>query len=331
MLDAFAVGFMNQGLTPSIWVTISLGLGVFLGGNLIIACIISAVLPASASRSSGGSSAVACRARGGEYIYNSRIVHPVFGIAQSFGDAAIWLMWIYVLAPLAVDPGPDDHVHLPRLDRGRRLDRELATGSPSSSRRIFNIIGFLFVVFGIKIFALTQKIVMFFGIGGASSSASCFTFTSQGHLHREVERGRAAERFATSTRQFIVKVGEAAGTAIPTTWNWSDTFGVMVAMSWLFAYAYSISFIGGEVKRPDKTHHLGQPVRDPGAVRLHALDRGRAAYSRWATSSSAPAPGTTTTAPIEGFNMPYGYGSNFIDLAVYIDRHAASGPSWSPR
>ena len=27
----------------------------------------------------------------------------------------------------------------------------------------------------------------------------------------------------------------------------------MVAMSWLFAYAYSISFIAGEVKRPDKT------------------------------------------------------------------------------
>jgi APA family basic amino acid/polyamine antiporter len=40
---------------------------------------------------------------------------------------------------------------------------------------------------------------------------------------------------------------------VPTTWNWSDTFGVMVAMSWLFAYAYSISFIAGEVKRPDKT------------------------------------------------------------------------------
>ena len=42
---------------------------------------------------------------GGEYVYNSRIIHPVYGIAQSFGDAAIWLMWLYVLAPLAVDPG----------------------------------------------------------------------------------------------------------------------------------------------------------------------------------------------------------------------------------
>ena len=30
MMDAFGVGFMNQGLTPSMWVMISLGLGVYL-------------------------------------------------------------------------------------------------------------------------------------------------------------------------------------------------------------------------------------------------------------------------------------------------------------
>ena len=46
---------------------------------------------------------------------------------------------------------------------------------------------------------------------------------------------------------------EGAGNVLPTTWNWFDTFGVMVAGSWLFAYAYCITFIAGEVKRPDKT------------------------------------------------------------------------------
>ena len=44
MWDAFGVGFMNQGLTPSIWVMISLGLSVYLGGNLIIATVLSLVL-----------------------------------------------------------------------------------------------------------------------------------------------------------------------------------------------------------------------------------------------------------------------------------------------
>ncbi len=46
---------------------------------------------------------------------------------------------------------------------------------------------------------------------------------------------------------------EAAGDVLPKTWNWFDTLGVMVAGSWLFAYSYCITFIAGEVKRPDKT------------------------------------------------------------------------------
>ena len=94
MTDAFAVGFMNQGLTPSIWVVVSLGLGVFLGGNLIYACIISAVLAGIGFPLVWGILGGSMPRSGGEYVYNSRIIHPVYGIAQSFGDAAIWLMWL---------------------------------------------------------------------------------------------------------------------------------------------------------------------------------------------------------------------------------------------
>jgi amino acid transporter len=59
---------------------------------------------------------------------------------------------------------------------------------------------------------------------------------------------------------------------MPTTWNWSDTLGVMVAGSWLFAYSYCITFIAGEVKRPDKTIMLANlfAVLVPGAFMLWA-------------------------------------------------------------
>jgi len=50
---------------------------------------------------------------------------------------------------------------------------------------------------------------------------------------------------------------EEAGDVLPVTWNWFDTLGVMVAGSWLFAYSYCITFIAGEVKRPDKSIILG--------------------------------------------------------------------------
>ncbi len=105
MTDAFAVGFMNQGITPSIWLIFTLGLGTFLGGNLVLAAIISVVMAGIGFPIVWGVLGGSMPRSGGEYIYNSRIIHPVFGIAQSFGDAVIWLMWLYVLAPLCASPG----------------------------------------------------------------------------------------------------------------------------------------------------------------------------------------------------------------------------------
>ena len=104
--DAFGVGFMNQGLTPSMWVMISLGLGVYTRWKLdycdtyylpflcgIGFSLVWGILGGSMPRS------------GGEYIYNSRIIHPLIGIAESFGNAFVWIMWIFVLAPWTIDPG----------------------------------------------------------------------------------------------------------------------------------------------------------------------------------------------------------------------------------
>ncbi|MCJ7432196.1 MAG: hypothetical protein MUO77_01770, partial [Anaerolineales bacterium] len=104
-IDAFGVGFMNQGLTPSLMVMISFGLGVYLGGNLIIATLLSALLCGIGFSLVWGILGGSMPRSGGEYIYNSRILHPLVGIAESFGKAFVWIMWIFVLAPYTVDPG----------------------------------------------------------------------------------------------------------------------------------------------------------------------------------------------------------------------------------
>jgi basic amino acid/polyamine antiporter, APA family len=188
---------------------------------------------------------------GGEYIYNSRIIHPVFGIAQSFGDAVIWLMWLYVLAPLCASPGMSVMFSYvgwssaaDKIDNNNWLIFVIAS--------LFNFVGFLFVVFGIRIFALTQKFVMFFSIGGAIVIGLVFTLTSRATFIAHWNEAATATG-SPGYAQFIKQIGDAAGQVMPTTWTWGATFGTMVVMSWLFAYAYSISFIAGEVKRPDKT------------------------------------------------------------------------------
>jgi APA family basic amino acid/polyamine antiporter len=252
-LDAFGVGFMNQGLTPSMWVMISFGLGVYLGGNLIWATLISALLCGIGFSLVWGILGGSMPRSGGEYIYNSRILHPIIGIAESFGNAFVWIMWIFVLAPYTVDPGLVmifEFLNMPAA--AEFCTQPIALFMVAT---LVNLIGMLFVVFGVKVFARVQKVVMVVAIAGTLVILFVFTFTSheafvQAWNSLSAQYGSLDyEGFLASARTAIADTGKT----LPTTWNWFDTFGVMVAGSWMFAYAYCITFIAGEVKRPDKT------------------------------------------------------------------------------
>jgi amino acid transporter len=252
-VDAFGVGFMNQGLTPSMWVMISLGLGVYTGGNLIIATLLSALLCGIGFSLVWGILGGSMPRSGGEYIYNSRIIHPLIGIAESFGNAFVWIMWIYVLAPWTIDPGLVMMFQFLGMDKAAE-----AVTTPMAVFLISSVVSFialLFVVFGMKVFATVQKVIMVLGIAGCTIILLVFTFTSretfvQAWNNLSAQYGSLDyQGFLSAARTTI----EGAGNVLPTTWNWFDTLGVMVAGSWLFAYSYCITFIAGEVKRPDKT------------------------------------------------------------------------------
>jgi amino acid transporter len=257
LMDAFAVGFMNQGLTPSMWVMISLGLGVYTGGNLIIATLISVILCGIGFPLVWGILGGSMPRSGGEYIYNSRIIAPIIGIAESFGNAFVWIMWIYILAPWTVDPGLVMLFQfLGRPDIAESLTTPWALFVIAS---LVNLIAMLFLVFGIKFFANVQKVVMGLGILGTAIICLVLTFTSrEGFI--QAWNSLAAQYGSLDYNAFIATARtavEGAGDVLPKTWNWYDTFGLMVAGSWLFAYSYCITFIAGEVKRPEKSIILG--------------------------------------------------------------------------
>ncbi|MCJ7434263.1 MAG: hypothetical protein MUO77_12320, partial [Anaerolineales bacterium] len=120
---------------------------------------------------------------------------------------------------------------------------------------VVNLIGMMFVVFGMKVFARVQKVIMAFAIAGTVIILLVFTFTSH-DTFVQAWNNLAAQYGSLDYEGFLSGARTAiadSGKTLPTTWNWFDTFGVMVAGSWLFAYAYCITFIAGEVKRPDKT------------------------------------------------------------------------------
>jgi len=261
---------------------------------------------------------------GGEYIYNSRIIHPIVGIGESFGNAFVWIMWIYVLAPWLADPG---FVMLSQfMDWSWAYDAEADTVIGLSYlwgtfviATVANIIAFLFVVFGIKWFARIQKVVMVFGIGGCIVLLAGISMYNQADFlagWNEI----AATYGSLNYDEFLAAASAAAESPMPTTWNWSDTLGVMVAGSWLFAYSYCITFIAGEVKRPDKTIILSNlfAILVPGAFMLWAAIAlyHMVPFDFFSATQFVDNAGTDV---VEGYTVPWS--TNFLGLLAMVNQN----------
>lgn len=318
-VDAFGIGFMNQGLTPSMWVMISLGLGVYTGGNLIIATLLSALLCGIGFSLVWGILGGSMPRSGGEYIYNSRIISPLIGIAESFGNAFVWIMWIYILAPWTVDPGLVMLFQFLNMPAAAEFcTQPLALFLIAS---LVNVIGLLFVVFGIKIFATVQKVIMALAVGGTLVILLVLTFTSHSGFV-QAWNNLAVQYGSLDYNGFLVTARaaiEEAGNVLPKTWNWFDTLGVMVAGSWLFAYSYCITFIAGEVKRPDKTIILA----NLSAILVPALFMLWLAITLYRTVGfeflSATAWVDNAGITLAGYNFPWS--PNFVGLAAVINHN----------
>ena len=316
-IDAFGVGFMNQGLTVSMWVMISLGLSQYTGGNLIWATIISAVLCGIGFSLVWGILGGSMPRSGGEYIYNSRILGPLIGIAESFGNAFVWIMWIFVLAPWTVSPGLTMVFQF--LDRPDIADKLTTNISYFLIASLVNLIAMLFLIFGIKIFAMAQKVVMTLAmIGGVAilivlSVTSHQTFVNAWNALAVHYGSLDFNSFLTTARSTMAQ----AGVTLSPGFTFRDTLGVMVAGSWLFAYSYCITFIAGEVKRPDKTIILANltAVLVPAffmiwlAVALYHL-----VGSQWLAASAY----VDNAGGITGYSFPWP--PNFVGFAAVITR-----------
>jgi APA family basic amino acid/polyamine antiporter len=252
LMDTIGVGFMNQGLTPSIWIMM-LTLAIYPGGSITWAVILSALLAGIGYTLVWGVLGGSMPRSGGSYIYNSRILHPAIGLAVSFCNAFVMLMWIWLLAPFIADPGLVWLFQfLGAPETGEFFGTPLGMFIVGT---LANIFGFLVAVFGPKVFSVSQKILMAVGVLGTAVICLVFTFTSRDAFI--AAWNAMAAQYGSLDYNGLITAVKDSGVDIPSKANFFDTLGVMVGGSWLFAYGYFITFIGGEVKRPEKSIILG--------------------------------------------------------------------------
>ncbi len=248
--DAFLVGFMNQGIMPNLWYVTTLGVGIWYGANIVVAAVVALIVVGFSFPLIWGILGGTMPRSGGEYIYNSRIIHPIVGLLESWGNAWVWIFWIYILAPWV------NTVAL--WGMANQMGWEgLAEFTETRTALILipllvNVASFLTIAFGLKIMANIQKVVFVITTAGVVVLMIVLSMYSKADFIPKWD-ALAAEHGSLPYADVVPAVEAAAGATLPTTWNWVDTLGVLVAMTYLFAYAYCITYISGEVKRPDKT------------------------------------------------------------------------------
>ena len=253
LIDAFAVGVMNIGLSPSMFFMISVGLLIYPGGNLIIATILGFLLGGISFPLVWGILGGSMPRSGGEYVYNSRILSPLIAVAESFGNAWAWILWICTLAPYVVNPGITMLLGFLGLDY--LIPPLTSFWGLFLISTLVNVLSFFLLAFGMKIFARIQRVAMTIGIIGVVVCLLVLTFSSH-QTFVNAWNALAARYGSLSYDGFLAAAKammEEGGTTLPSTWNWPDTIGLMIAGSWLIIYSYAVAFIAGEVKRPDRT------------------------------------------------------------------------------
>ncbi|HAK46428.1 MAG TPA: hypothetical protein DCO79_10990 [Spirochaeta sp.] len=247
LLDATFFGVMNNALPVSIWMTLS-GFAWFPGGNILVANILTFVLILFGYALVWGILAGTMPRSGGSYVYNSRIFHPMLAMIISFWNGAfIMLAWICVLAPWFWQVG------VPMLAG--------ITGSEENAFSFFNngwglylgtslvnISAFLTALLGMRHYFKIQRALVAISLIAVTVVGIIFSRTSHQDfisIWDSFVSGGSALRFS----EMVEFAGTEMG-GIPDSWNWKNTLGLMLPVSWGMIYGYAVIFIAGEIKNP---------------------------------------------------------------------------------
>ncbi len=256
LFDTFATGFMNNGVGVGLWSMTGWGLSLFPSGDMVIASVLTLILTTFGVGLTWGILGGSMPRSGGSYVYNSRIIHPAIGTAVSMANAGfVMTAWIYLLAPWISDPGMTFLLGTMRSEAAAWFATPAALFIIGT---IASFIGFLILLFGLRSYFTIQRIFFTLGIIGVLIAGIFFTFNGQQQFINAWNAISA--RYNSLDYQGFINAVKAQGVEIPQTTDWVSTLGLMPEVAWAAAYGYLITFICGEVKRPEKNIILGQAL-----------------------------------------------------------------------
>jgi basic amino acid/polyamine antiporter, APA family len=246
--DAFGMALMFIQPILGIWVAIALGAAIFPGGNLLVALGISLVTVGVFGPLMWGILGGTMPRSGGEYVFNSRILNAPVAQAASVANT-VSLVYFSFLAATWI---PSSLWLLCEFMGWKSAaDWFVKKYAVTLVGAAVLVLAFVVVAFGVRAYKYLQKPFVAVGIGGPLVLLVGIALTSRAGFARSWNE-LAAKYDSVDYQSFVAGVGKVIGGPLPSTWNWHDTFGMTGAISILFI-AYAVVYIGGEVKRPQKS------------------------------------------------------------------------------
>lgn len=254
LFDAFSYGFFDQAVGACIWAYISWGLFVCPFGDLFIGILLGAILGLAGAVVWGILGASMPRS-GGDYVYNSRILHPVIGAMISFSTALFILcMWngilcgwvIYGLTHTLGLLGASTEI----------IDWFWGPQGLLISCIIIQIISVIATSSGWKAYSKIQKFIMIVAMAGLIISGILLSLSGKSQFVQAWNT--IAAEYGSLDYNGVIAGVEAEGFPVHGEYNLFDTLGLITVSNYFTMYGYMIAFIGGEIKRPQRNILLAQ-------------------------------------------------------------------------
>ena len=300
IFDAFGMGIGNTLPLYGIWFMF-MSFALFPKMNLLLAIAITAVTLGLSSPIVWGVLGASMPRSGGDYLYNTRVINPVIGMAASMGMVIGELYWSIYMATW---------ISVPSLQfigqvmgwKGLVDFAESTWGTFVCSVALF-VCAFCLISFGWGVYKTILRPIIVIGLALTGICFLPMLFRSSDSFVA-IWNSTAAQYQSLNYQDFLGAVQTASGQPLTGSWNWADTIGGFTATFMLVIYNYVGAYVGGEIKKPGKAmflaHGWGNAITVGLALIFFAgvsqiMDRKfmvAAAYNQF-------------SGPVSGYNLPW--------------------------
>lgn len=262
LLDAFVLNYGWTGASFSLTLAfmISQAMWAYPGGDFSLAQLLTMVLVLVGIALPYAMLSMAMPRAGGDYVFNSRILHPAVGFVASFGMMMMlsffvaWgVFWGGAQATASMLANLGHVLGVPALVR---WGEAIASTNGAFVFGTLLIAGFSFVVWqGLRWFVIVNRILLAVGIVGALAALVVLLVSSPSEFRTAFND--LMREFSRSPDYYGAVVAQAREAGYSTGFSLSDTVAILPIVAFSSIFSVASSYMGSEVKDPGRTQLLG--------------------------------------------------------------------------